>query len=637
MKRSISNDEKVNYIINTTEFYENLYDIINGLYGIKDFCDNLCQLLISAINNNEILTIDCLLMIFNKIITKLKNNMPEIIFNLIDFILKGNDNKNYFLLSDKRFVLQFIKLVLIMKIYISHSKKYVNLIIQNLLIQKYDNEQLNLIIINIISQLINISYQFSRRDNKRANVSQEDKSSLMDIFNTLSQYLIDNISHLNYIYLLKVIEALFKSCFFNIYLSIFSNDVAFNIAEKLIKDANQIFNLAVKNNNKKDLYMKYIYIIFSVIKNIGNENKTLILELFNKSDPKLNLEVNNGNSTYFSSIENNIIKIINECCEKNQCPDKSIIDSVILLYISIIDSLKENTVNYYNNFTNIISLIHESNPNNIKELELTISLYKNILCFCKNNPKYNEISELFFDTLNIMNAKFNVDAKDEEKILLSKKICELILLFLSHFPQKFTKIYENNNNNKNNNIFIYGFNNLINNYENNDNEEYNLTFTILIKSLCENILIFNEFLKGYVDRLTNAIITHLQHFKSTNNNCFQNYFIILKCFSLNFKEHFISSIKRIFNNDNPIIYVIILYFDSINYNNYNNLDIKIKDNNKSFIKEMGDLLYAIDKNKREFINKYDKIANGMKKKIINGFQFDNTCEKTNYTISLIHK
>ena len=79
LKGSISNDEKVNYIINATEFYENLYDIINDLYGIKDYCDKLCQYLISSINNNDVLTIDCILMIFNKIAYQLKNNMPEII------------------------------------------------------------------------------------------------------------------------------------------------------------------------------------------------------------------------------------------------------------------------------------------------------------------------------------------------------------------------------------------------------------------------------------------------------------------------------------------------------------------------------------------------------------------------------
>ena len=638
LKGSISNDEKVNYIINATEFYENLYDIINDLYGIKDYCDKLCQYLISSINNNDVLTIDCILMIFNKIAYQLKNNMPEIIFNLIDFLLNGNDNKNNSLLSDKRFVLQFMKLVLTMKIYISHNKKIVNLIIQNLLNQKYDDEKLNLIIINIISQLINISYQLSQKENKTTNVSEEDKSALMNIFNTLSQYLIDNIAHLNYAYLLKVIESLFKSCFFNIFLSIFSNEVVFNIAEKLLKDAYKIFNKAfTQNNNKKELYMKYIHIIFSVIKNIGNESNALILELFNKNDSSSNPVVNNGNPSYFSNIENNVIIIINECSEKSLCPDNSIINSVILLYVLIIDSLKENIVNYYNNITKVISLIHEFNPKNMKELELTISLYKNIFSYCKNNTKYNEISEMFFDTLNIMNAKFNVDAKDEDKILLSKKICEFVLLFISHFPQKFAKIYENDNNNKNNNIFVYGFNNLIYNFENNDNEEYNMIFTTLIKTLCENIFISSGLIRGYIDRLTKAIITHLQLFKSTNSRCFQNYFIILKCFSLNFNELFMSSIKRIFNNDIPIIYVIDLYFNSINYNNYNNLDIKIKDNNKSFIKEMGELLYAIDKNKADFVSKYDKLAHGMQKKVINGFQFDNTCERTNYTISLIHK
>ena len=55
LKQSISDDEKVTYIINVTEFYEILYEIINDLYGIKDFCDKLCQYLMSAVNNNELI------------------------------------------------------------------------------------------------------------------------------------------------------------------------------------------------------------------------------------------------------------------------------------------------------------------------------------------------------------------------------------------------------------------------------------------------------------------------------------------------------------------------------------------------------------------------------------------------------
>ena len=90
LKESISDDEKVTYIINATEFYENLYEIISDLYGIKDFCDKLFQYMVSSLDNKDLLTIDCILIVFNKISFKLKNNFRllntfscKIIFNEI--------------------------------------------------------------------------------------------------------------------------------------------------------------------------------------------------------------------------------------------------------------------------------------------------------------------------------------------------------------------------------------------------------------------------------------------------------------------------------------------------------------------------------------------------------------------------
>ena len=171
LKQSISDDEKATYIINATDFYEILYEIINDLYGIKDFCDKLFQYLMSSLDNKDLLTVDCILVVFNKIAFKLKNNLPEVIFNMIDFILSSNNNKNINLLSDKRFALQFALLILSMKIQICQNKKYVNILIQNLLSQKYDNEKLNLIMINIICQLITISYQLCKRNNKCDKIS----------------------------------------------------------------------------------------------------------------------------------------------------------------------------------------------------------------------------------------------------------------------------------------------------------------------------------------------------------------------------------------------------------------------------------------------------------------------------------
>ena len=94
LKQSFWDDKKAAYIINATYFYEILYEIINDLYGIKDFCDKLFQYLISSLNNKDLLTADCILVVFNKIAFKLKNNLPKATFNIIDFILSRNNNKN---------------------------------------------------------------------------------------------------------------------------------------------------------------------------------------------------------------------------------------------------------------------------------------------------------------------------------------------------------------------------------------------------------------------------------------------------------------------------------------------------------------------------------------------------------------
>ena len=342
--------------------------------------------------------------------------------------------------------------------------------------------------------------------------------------------------------------------------------------------------------------------------------------------------MNNETVTYFLNIESNIFKIIMDCSEQQQYSDTNIIDSVITLCIKVIESLKEKTAICFIKFSKIISLIHKMNPKNLKELSLTITLYKNIIIHCKNAPEYNEISGMCFEIINVMNQKYNIAKSEEDNTYLSSKICEFILLYLSNFPNSINKICESNSNK--NSIFAFAFNEIINTYESCDKEEYCMIFTLLIKSLCENVLIFNGFIKGYIERITHAIIGHLQKFKSENNKCIPNYFIILKYFSSNFKDKFDSSIERIFNNDKTTTLIIGKYFDSINYKNYNNLENRIKDCNKAFIKEIGELLYAMDKKKKDFFTKYDKISKEMQ--FVNGNHFDKSCERSNFKIS-IHK
>ena len=631
LKGKNSDDEKVNYIINATEFYDNLYEIINDLYGIQDFSNKLCKYLMNAVNNNEKNTIDCILMIFNKIGMNLNNNFPSIIFNLIDFIL----NDNNIVLNDTRLSLQFINLMLIMRIPISRNKKYINLIIQNLLNKKYKEEKMNLIVINFIYKLISTSYQ-TFKSSKSKNV--EDKNDIMNVFNILSKYLIENISNISHMYIIKLIDSIFAACFYNISLGNLENNIIYSISEKLINDANQIIEIIkAQNGNKNGLYMKYIHIIFSIINNVGKEKNDFLIELYNKKISNLNTSKasQNINVSYLKNIENNIISIINDTSENSPNYDINIINSIIILCNAMIQFSKDKTADYYPVFSGIFSTINRLNPSNIKEMDLVISLYKNILNYCKSSPIYLEISENCFDVINSMNSKFKYAKKDEDKIFLCLKICNFILLYFPNFSEKISKICDKHSNN--NCIISFSFNELILTFENNNNEEYNYIFSILIKTFCENTTLFAGFIKDYISRLTLAIINHLNNYNSEINKSLPNYFMIFKYFWSEAKEAFLNSLKRIFNNEAQIIFAIGLYLDNINYNNYHNLEISIQNNNKTFLKELGQLLYAIDSKKNEFVSKYVKLVDVMNKKQRDGMKFENTCEYTSSHISIVQK
>ena len=198
------------------------------------------------------------------------------------------------------------------------------------------------------------------------------------------------------------------------------------------------------------------------------------------------------------------------------------------------------------------------------------------------------------------------------------------------FPNVIFQICDKEN--KNNSIFSFGFNELIDTFEHNDNQEYNYTFSSLIKTLCESETILNNYLKDYVIRITTALISHLQNFKSEANKCAPNYFIILKKFSLCDKEAFMNSLKRNFNNDQQIIFVIMKYLDFVNFQNYNKIENAIKNYNKSFIKDIGELKYAIEQKKVDFVSKYMKIVDG--KGGIN--QGNNSREVNTFQISFFH-
>ena len=81
---------------------------MKDIYGIKEFCDKLCQFLSESVNNDDLIKIDCIFLVFNKLATRLGNDLPEIIFQIIDFILENNYGLNSIFLKNIRFSLTFI-------------------------------------------------------------------------------------------------------------------------------------------------------------------------------------------------------------------------------------------------------------------------------------------------------------------------------------------------------------------------------------------------------------------------------------------------------------------------------------------------------------------------------------------------
>ena len=377
----------------------------------------------------------------------------------------------------------------------------------------------------------------------------------------------------------------------------------------------------------KEIYIKYIYVLFSIIKNIGNNDYSTLFDLLNKPDPNSN----DNNISYFSNMEKNINLIIIDCSSKGQNSDDNIINSIILLYNSILKYLKEKICLFVNEFQNIVNNIHNNNPENIKMFELTVSLYKSVFTYCNTSPLYIQFINNCFDVINIMNSKYDFAKKDDDKIFLSNKLCEFISLYMPLFPNVISQICDKDN--KNNSIFSFCFNELISTFENNDNEEYNYSFSFLVKILCENEQILNYYIKDYILRLTTALISHLQNFKTESNNCVPNYFIILKKFLKCDKEAFVNALKKCFNSDQQIIFVILQYIDFVQFHDYNKLGIGIKNYNKSFIKEMGELQHAIEKRKSEFVNKYLIIVDDTSRNKNN----INLTEEKQYHIAVTHK
>ncbi len=122
----------------------------------------------------------------------------------------------------------------------------------------------------------------------------------------------------------------------------------------------------------------------------------------------------NANISYFESISNNIIILVNNFSETFSNYDINILNSILSLCNIMICPLKEQTVSFYI-FSEIIDHIQNLNPINNKDISLRIALFKNILCYCKSSSLFNDINSKCFYIINFLNSKL-----EKKKMLVIK-------------------------------------------------------------------------------------------------------------------------------------------------------------------------------------------------------------------------
>ena len=374
LKMNINDDEKIDLIENCDEFYNNIFDIINNFFCGKDYCDKLLEFFKISKNNQDFSTIHGLMNIFNELNFGIINYYPDTFYNLLDYIFQ---NKEIFF-QNKRFIFQFLDLLYKIYINIAKNKRYLNLVLEGLLnnniIKNLNCQIINQAIIILINKLVLTSYQTYKLnededDLKQKLTNEENKTALDNIFNILSQFLLANLQTLNHFYLYKIIDAFYHSLFLNITLYITNKESIYTASEKLFYEANQMYNNANKNS---DYIIKYLYIIWAILKNVGKENRDALFNLLNnKNDPSYNPPL-----SYLANIQKNILNIIN--LNNNGNFNQNIFNSVILILNSLISLLKEKTIVYFDYFNQIISSIISMNPKYVKIYSLTYNLYTQI-------------------------------------------------------------------------------------------------------------------------------------------------------------------------------------------------------------------------------------------------------------------
>ena len=609
LKKNIDNDNKINLIEISDDFYNNIFDIVNNLFSGEDYCNKLLIFIKNSIQNKDFAMVDSLMNVFNMLTIRVMNYYPKIYYALIDSIFENKE----ILFTDRRFIFQFIKLLYKIFIEISKNKKYLNLVLENLInstiIKGLNCETINQMVILLINKLVLASYQTFKVNLEEEginlnSITDNDKNALNNIFNILSKFLLDNLNTLDHYYLYKIIDAFYHSLFFNISINITNKDSIYTASEKLFSEANQILSKSntkdIKDNNEK--IIKYIFIVWSITKNVGKENIEAFYNLFNnKNDPFYNPP-----QSYLAYVQNNILKII-----KENINNEDIFNAIILLSNNIIVMLKQKAIELFDYFNQIISLIISNNPNYIRVYNLTYVLYTQIFTYNQGSEKYNIISQIGFDILksmnNIYNIYNNISRKEETTIYLANKQLEFLILYIQKSPHFI--------NNLNKEVFMQSINNIINIFNKTNETELTINFMKFFKLLTDlsiNNNVFENILKNnFIEQLLTAIICHIQYFKGNCIKCNEICIDFFKnCIQGGMEENFRKTLNDIYN-DKEIAEVIFQYVIFLKNNTNNVQKSTLAKKSREFLSNASQLINATTRTRNEFIQKYiDEINNG---------------------------
>ena len=594
LKISINNDDKIEYIENSDEFYNDIYDIINSLFNGKDYCDKLCKYFLSSTENKDFVIIDCLMNIFNFLSFKIINEYPDIIFNLIEYIFNNKET----LFINQRFILQLIKLLYKESIQISRNKKILYLITNNLITFGKKSEKVNQVVILLLNKLILNAYQSYKLnkdlDTLNQNINSE-KDLLNNIFNIISNFLMEHLLILDHIFLYKLIDAFYNSLFYTVALNMNNIESIITVSEKMIKEATQI--LTSNNNNNDENILKYLFIIWSITKNIGKEKKKILFYLFNKKG----FNNDNKQETYFINIQNNNLNIIE--LNKNNNSNNKIIDGIILLNNCFISLFMDKSIQFFDYFNQIISLILSMNQKYPKIFSLTLNLYNQIMTYNINTDKYNDIIKIGFDVLNSINIINNNIKNQDEIIYLANNQTEFLILYMQKSPYFINNI-------NNNDIFYNSLENILNIFDKSNHKDFSINFINLIKFFIDfstNNKNFQDILKEkFIERILKLIINHIQYFDASyhlcNNNCF---YIFLNCANFPYEEKLCKVLNECYK-EKQIKEIIIKYLKFVISN------ASLQKNNKKiieFMKDLNELYHGSNKIKYDFIEKYSTEIN----------------------------